>query len=74
MTQDEYRQSVVTDFKTRGFTESSFKGSDHWTEVLDPSWNWDKFDYRVPNYDKSKSSGEIINNVEHFVNTFTQNS
>jgi hypothetical protein len=65
-----YKDAVEADFKTRGFTEASFKDKNHWYEILDADWNWDEFDYRIPVYDKSKSSDEIQSDVTNFVTSF----
>lgn len=65
-----YKDAVETDFKTRGFTEASFKDKNHWYEILDADWNWEEFDYRIPAYDKSKSSSEIQHNMDDFVQSF----
>jgi predicted fused transcriptional regulator/phosphomethylpyrimidine kinase len=76
MTEQEYQQSVMDDFEKRGFTLSSFKGKNNWQEVLDPEWDWNTFDYKIPNYDNSKSiddvithdTGTINNDIDNFVN------
>ena len=57
---EEYKSLVEEDFKKRGFTESTFKDKDEWSEVLDPSWDWDTFEYRIPQYEKSKSIDEYF--------------
>jgi hypothetical protein len=66
-----YKDTVVESFKQKGFCECAFKGTGHWYEILDVSqWNWDKFDYRIADYDNSKSTNELIGNTETFVNGF----
>ena len=71
----EYRDCVVAWFNQHKFCECSFKDANHWYEVLDPRWNWDKFDYRIPCYDQSKSvddamhtgTDNAINDINNFV-------
>lgn len=44
-------------FNKLKFIECSIKGQNHWFEVLDPTWDFEKYDYRIPSsYSKAISS------------------
>lgn len=57
-----YKNEVKEDFEKRGFCLCSFKGKNHWYEILDSDWDWDHFDYMIAPYNTSKSVDDHINN------------
>jgi hypothetical protein len=56
-------------FSKLKFIECSEKGQNHWFEVLDPTWDFNNYDYRIPSsYSKSTSDmmSDQINRLTKF--------
>lgn len=60
MADDSYRTEVESWYKEHKFIHCSTKDANHWYEILDPNWDWIKFDYRIPPYDNSKSLDDVM--------------
>lgn len=47
-------------FNKLKFIECSLKNKNDWFEILDPTWDFDQYDYRIPNRAYSKSSSDLM--------------
>lgn len=65
----DYQQQAKEWFNEHKFILCSFKHKNDFYEVLDISnWEWDKFDYLIPNYNDSKSWKDDMDNNSNILN------
>jgi len=52
-------------FSKLKFIECSIKDQNHWFEVLDPTWDFEKYDYRIPSSYSKLSSDMMSDQINH---------
>lgn len=63
-----YQEKVESWFKEHGFILCSFKGQNVFYEILDiKNWEWNTFDYKIPDYNDSKTwQDDLVHNKDLF--------